>query len=279
MVEIYDGFDGSVGGNSFSSYRKNLGNKLFIYSCSRIMSDLLNFDLISPENAIIRKEISKTKEYYEQKFPFGSINRGSHKPKEIKLVDDNDIIYHKTIQNLIDSYPNHGFIIRTYFSKYDYIKPYKNLVKSYFKSITLPKRNDGSMVLMLRDSQRDKSFKLPDEYYMNIVNNSSFNKLYISFDHEIMHLKLLNKLSKYNPIIIDGDIISVFKEITSFDTIVACQGTFSFWASFLSEANKIYWPITSDGPNSGYNSVNPVYNTYVNLLVDDEDRYKHITIL
>jgi hypothetical protein len=279
MVLIYEGYDGSVDGNYFSSYRKNLGNKLFIYACSRIMSDILNCDLICPENPIIRKEIFKTKEYCEQKFPFGSIIRGSKPPKEFKVIEDSDLIYFKNIKNIIDSHPNHGFVIKSYFSKYDYIKPYKDSVREYFKSITSPKRNDGDMVIMLRDSHRDKSFKLPDDYYLKIIEREDFNQLHISFDHEINHLSLLNKLSKYNPIIIDGNIIEVFKELTSFDKIVSCQGTFSFWVSFLSSADKIYWPITIDGPNSGINSINPVYNTYVNLLVDDEDKYQHIKVL
>ena len=83
---------------------------------------------------------------------------------------------------------------------------------------------------------------------------------------------------KYNPKFIDGDILDVFSEITSFNKIIAAQGTFSFWACLLSSAEKIYWPITNDGPNSGSNSNNPIYNTYVNLIVDDEDRYSFINV-
>jgi hypothetical protein len=230
-------------------------------------------DLMGRSMALIFLVIEKTLEINY------SFIRGSQVPKEFKLVEDHDSIYHGNIQKIIDEYPNHGFIIKSYFSKYDYIKPYKDSVRSYFETITSPKRNDNNMVIMLRDSYLDRSFKLPNNYYLDIIESENFNQLYISFDHEIMHLDLLNKLSKYKPIIIDGNIIDVFKEISSFDKIVACQGTFSFWASFLSNADKIYWPITMDGPNSGTNSENPVYNTYVNLLVDDEDRYKHITIL
>ena len=46
----------------------------------------------------------------------------------------------------------------------------------------------------------------------------------------------------------------------------------------LSNADKIYWPITNDGPNSGKNSNNAVFNTYVNLVVDDEPRYEFINV-
>lgn len=278
MVEIYDGYDGSVNDKYFSTYKKNFGNKLFIYGCSRIIADLLGYDLISPENALIRRELNSTKSYHEQVFPFGSVKNGNIINHPIKEVYDNDIVDVKSIENLIKKYPNHGFIIKSYFSKYDYIKPYKNMVKNYYKSITLPKRTDDSLVIMLRDSYADRTFKLPDSYYLDILEKENFSKLYVSLDHEIMHRNLLTKISHYDPIIIDGDIIDVFKTVTSFNKIVACQGTFSFWGSFLSEADIIYWPITTNGPNSGSNSESIVFNTYVNLLVDDEPRYKHIKV-
>ena len=131
---------------------------------------------------------------------------------------------------------------------------------------------------MLRSSNHDGSFVLPDSYYLNIISQETFDNLYISFDHINKHQSLINKLEKYNPKLIDGHILEVFSEITSFNTIIAAQGTFSFWACFLSKANKIYWPITNDGPNSGKNSDNPVFNSYVNLTVDDESRYELINV-
>ena len=160
----------------------------------------------------------------------------------------------------------------------DYIKPYKEMVKSYYSSLVLPKRNNNDIVLMLRNSRIDGTFVLPDEYYTNILDEENFDKLYISLDHIDKHTLLLEKLSKYNPTIIDGKIIDVFSQITSFNKIIASQGTFSFWACFLSNADKIYWPITNDGPNSGKNSNNSVFNTYVNLVVDDEPRYEFINV-
>jgi hypothetical protein len=131
---------------------------------------------------------------------------------------------------------------------------------------------------MLRSSNHDGSFVLPDSYYLDIIKNETFESLYIAFDHYHKHSGLINKLESYNPKLIEGNILEVFTEITSFNKIIAAQGTFSFWACFLSEAEKIYWPITNDGPNSGKNSDNSVFNTYVNLVVDDEERYEFINV-
>lgn len=277
MIKIYDEYDSYLDGGYFSSPRKNLGNKLFIYSACRIISELLGYELISPENALVRREDTENGQYKEILFPFKGV-KGNIVDNQIKVIQDGDIIHLGSIENLIQSYPNHGFINQSYFSKYDYIKPYKNKVKEYFKSIVKDKRGGNDLVIMLRSSNHDGSFVLPDSYYLNIISQETFDNLYISFDHINKHQSLINKLEKYNPKLIDGDILEVFSEITSFNTIIAAQGTFSFWACFLSNANKIYWPITNDGPNSGKNSDNPVFNSYVNLTVDDESRYELINV-
>ena len=277
MIKIYDEYDSYLDGGYFSSPRKNLGNKLFIYSACRIISELLGYELVSPENALVRREDTENGQYKEILFPFKGV-KGNIVDNQIKVIQDGDIIQLGSIENLIQSYPNHGFLNQSYFSKYDYIKPYKTKVKEYFKSIVKDKRVGNDLVIMLRSSNYDGSFVLPDSYYLNIISQETFDNLYISFDHINKHQSLINKLEKYNPKLIDGDILDVFSEITSFNTIIAAQGTFSFWACFLSNANKIYWPITNDGPNSGKNSDNPVFNSYVNLTVDDESRYELINV-
>lgn len=274
MVEISDKYDTSTMGNFFTSYNKNLGNKLFIYACSRIMADLLNCDLICPENAIIRRENQNTHTYENEIFPYGSIGGRQKITNQIRVVNDNDIASLGSITNLINQFPNYGFFIQTYFSKYDYIKPHKELVKDYFKSLVQPKRNTNDLVIMLRNSNMAGNFMLPDKYYLDIIEKENFDNLYISLDHRKKHQSLLTKLEKYNPIFIENTILNVFSEITSFNKIIASQGTFSFWSCFLSNAEKIYWPITNDGPNSN----NSTWGSLVNLKVDDESRYQHVNV-
>ena len=278
MVEIYDEYDPSLDGGHFSTYRKNLGNKLFIYAGCRIIADLLNYDLISPNNALIRRENNKTGLYEDQIFPFKSITGRTITNSPVKSITDTDIVSLQSIINLIDLYPNHKFINQCYFSKYDYIKPYKNMVKEYYKELVQPKRKTNDIVMMLRSSRLDGSFVLPDDYYLNILEKENFNNLYVSLDHVDKHESLLIKLQKFNPKFIDGKILELFSEITSFNKIIASQGTFSFWACFLSNADKIYWPLTNDGPNSGKNSDKVVFKDYVNLIVDDEPRYEFINV-
>lgn len=278
MIEIYDEYEPNLDGGYFSTYRKNLGNKLFIYAGCRIIADILNYDLISPENALVRRENNETGDYEDQIFPFKSVLNRKKIYEPTKIITDYDIVNLHSIDKLINSYPNHRFINQCYFSKYDYIKPYKHMVKEYYKSLVKEKRKNNDIVLMLRNSRIDGSFILPDDYYLNILEKETFDKLYISLDHIDKHQSLLDKLKKFNPEFINKKILDLFLEITSFNKIIAAQGTFSFWACFLSNADKIYWPITNDGPNSGKNSNKVVFKDYVNLIVDDEPRYQFINI-
>jgi hypothetical protein len=122
---------------------------------------------------------------------------------------------------------------------------------------------------LLRDSGIDPTFKIPDDYYLEILNKLKFEKLYVSIDHPNKHQNLLSKITKYNPIIFDLPILELFKIITTKKTIIGCQGTFSFWACWLSNAEKIYWPITTIGPNT-------IGHNFINLNVDDEERYEWV---
>ena len=274
MITFYDEYIDSLLGGHFSSFRKNLGNKLFIYGVSRVASDILDYDLILPPNPLIRRELTSVGNYVNEEFPFKSVTGKKRVETPIKTMDDIDLYNFNGVEGFLNHYQNHHIEVLGYFTKYDYIKPYKEKIRSYYSSLVKPKRNNNDMVIMLRNSRDDGRFVLPDDYYLNILENESFDKFYVGYDHLYQHQSLINKIEKYNPIYLEAGILDIFSEITSFNKIVACQGTFSFWTSFLSNADKIYWPTTNDGPNSN----NEVFAQFVNLKVDDEDRYTFVPI-
>lgn len=249
--------------DSFASCGRNLGNKLFTYAVGRIFANELNCMLSIPPQSYIKRSGTNTL------FPYGNTDGRVIAGDSYYVCDENlnRIGLEQTLLNCKDK----GAFLDGYFSKYDYIRPFKTFVKTIYKDISLENDNLNDVVIMLRDSHCDHTFKLPDEYYFNILEKLTFNNLYICFDHLNRHTSLIDGLQKYSPKLIDLDIMDVFKFITSKNTIIACQGTFSFWASFLSNAKKIYWPITNIGPNQqGQWSVN--------LTVDDEERFEFIHI-
>lgn len=247
--------------NDFAPANRNFGNKLFTYAIGRIFSSELDLKLVVPENSHIQRG------GIVMDFPYGNIDG--------RIIDDEYYVSDHSmnelgINTILENCKNRGVFLDGYFLKYEYIKYYKNFIRSIYKDLTYDNDGKNDVVIMLRDSNCDGTFKLNDEYYLNILNSLNFDNLYISYDHFNKHLSLFEKLKKFSPNFIDDNIIEVFKLITSKNTIIACQGTFSFWASFLSNANKIYWPITKIGPNSP--------SWCVNLSVDDETRYEFITL-
>lgn len=274
MVEIFNDYSDHLQGGWFSTYRKNLGNKLFTYATSRIIADILDYNLILPEESYIRRESQVTGKYVIEKFPLNSIlNRKSIDFDPI-VIDDNTFINYGSIENFLKHIKENKIVSTGYYSKYEYLKPYKDKIKNFYSDFKQKKRNNNDIVMMLRNSRDDSRFVIEDDYYINILENESFDNLYVSLDHTYQHSSILEKIRKYNPTFIERGILDLFKEVTSFNKIIASQGTFSFWACFLSDANVIYWPITKDGPNSN----NITHGQHINLIVDDEDRYKFIKL-
>lgn len=273
-VEIYDGPYENDSTGYFSTPRKNLGNKLFIYAGSRIISDILNCNLKVPHEPLVRRELFDYGTYQTEVFPFTGINNRKNLEGPVRYLNDNDIISRGTIENFLIDNQDRPIVVMSYFSKYDYIKPYKKWVNNYYSKLIKQKRQDNSLIMMLRDSRDDARFKLDPQYYLDILERETFDTLYVSYDHFYKHQELFSKIKKYNPIFLESDILTLFKEVTSFDKIIGCQGTFSFWACWLSNASKIYWPISRDGPNSNNNA----FGGGVNLLVDDEPRYEIINL-
>ena len=247
--------------NEFSSLGRNFGNKLFTYAVGRIIAEKLNYKLLLPENSKIHRE------GIVMDFPYQSIDGITNEDSELFYVSDYSM-NQTGIEDVIQKGDNKKIHLDGYFLKYDYIKNYKTEVKNYF--IDLVEKNDekNDIIILLRDSNCDSTFKLPDDYYLNILSGLTFENLYVSYDHKHKHQSLIKSLEDYNPILLDMNIIDLFKFITSKNTIIACQGTYSFWSCFLSTAKTIYWPITNIGPNS--------FDWSVNLTVDDDDRYKMI---
>jgi hypothetical protein len=248
--------------DNFANHNRNLGNKLFTYAVSKIIADKYGYKLVIPNNSLIQRNNILTD------FPFKS-NDGIIINNPEYYISDHSM-YDKGFDNVLTECKDKNVFLDGYFLKYDYVKKYKNKIKNLYNNLTSNFDNKNDVIILLRDSNNDGSFKLPDNYYLDILSNLNFDKLYISYDHIEKHKSLIDSLSNYSPILLDLDIIELFKYITSKKTIIGCQGTFSFWACWLSNAEKIYWPLTTIGPN------NPEW--CVNLTVDDDDRYTFIKI-
>jgi hypothetical protein len=274
MIEIYNDWDPFDSGEWFATEKKNFGHKLFAYLVPRIMSELLNYNLIVPNNSYIGKiNKSNNNEFEKILFPFESIlDRQSFTENVVELNDES--LKNSNIETFVKNIKGNKIYSKCNCANYHYIKPYKALVKEIMKDLILPKNHSNDILLFLRKSRRAHTYRIPDSYYLKILENEKFEKMYISVDDIDRHYNLYQELKKYNPIILEGDILENFKLATSFNKMICSQGQFSFFAAWLSEAEKIYWPITNVGPNAGPE----VHGHHLNLKVDDEERYTFINI-
>lgn len=245
----------------FNHHSINFGNKLFIYGISRYIAEYygLRFER---DNYF---SIYRGKEVYD--FPYGNL--------EGKEISEPEFVIHDwvnyTFERLISECKDKRVIWAGYYLRYDILKPIKNYIKNLYKDLTLPADNKNDVVILLRNSNQDSTFSLPDDYYVNILKNLKFDNLYVSYDHLEKHTQLLDKLSCYSPILLDLNSMDLLRTITSKKTLLCCQGTYSFWAAFLSNAEKIYWPITKIGPNR-------LDDPYVKLNIDDDNRIEFVNI-
>lgn len=266
MLTIFDGYEQYLQGPSFSSARKNLGNKLFIYASHYLLAEMMDCSLVVPSDPLIQRN------GVFEKFPYGSISRTDRESKPERWLSFSEVLVLGSIPAVAQEFMDYNVTSNAEFSNYKYIQPYKSKIRNLYRDLINPQKTSNDIILLLRSSNHDRSFILPDDYYISILEEESFENLYISYDHYENHLNLFAKLEKYNPILLDLPILELFKEVTSFKKLVCSQGTFSFWAGLLSQAEKIYWPVTNAGPNK-------LNDPGVNLLVDDEPRYTHVDVI
>lgn len=259
------------------SFKGNLGNNLFQYSIGRIIAEELGYNLQTPGipgfpqtyvNIVDRKSFSNPTE--------------THGPWQ-------DI----DLQGILRNRNDRRIIIHGHFEKYEYYKPYKERIKKW---LLMDERisndydlDDNSLVVHLRLFGDDYNYQLPISYYHDCIKKSGCRKIYICTDVPT-DTRLEQFKKEYNAIIcnqypplIDLGIVednrshstitsSVrdFKVLSSAKNIVMSRSTFSWWAAWLSNASKIYFP-KSDQGLWGKHDPRPHMN--INLDIDDEERF------
>lgn len=131
-------------------------------------------------------------------------------------------------------------------SKLDLYYYKKGLIKTHIRDLT-----PDDVVIHFRTGdllaeERINRF-LDFNYYEQILSILKFNRLFIvteknTFEKENFYL--IAPFLKYNPIFCSNDMMTDFNFIRLFDTIIMSQSSFSFWAQLLSNATKIYVPVT-----------------------------------
>lgn len=237
------------------------GNNLFQYIAARLLAEFHNKDLVV---------VPPSKDYYAIK---DLENIGVDFSKEQKtgnFVNVNEQNYRLAFS---PEYSNFDFVLFGYFEDYTFFHKKIDLIKSWLPEID--ERQDNDLVIHFRAGDRlfyknEFQYKPKVESYLNAIEKFDFSNLHIVTDmvewdylteeklkKMEFHIKVpkeksvpvqlsidyfnsfIDGLSKYNPIVKRRTISEDFNFIRSFDNILFQHGTLGWWASVLSEANKV----------------------------------------
>lgn len=109
----------------------------------------------------------------------------------------------------------------------------------------------------------------PFSFYQEAIESSSFNKVCIITDDP--RDPFLKRFQKYKPTVICSHYLSDFALLTRAKKLILSPSTFSWWGAFLSNAEKILFPIPQHGIWS------PDYGQEVDLTMPSRfTQYKYI---
>jgi hypothetical protein len=231
------------------NYLGRFGNQLFQYAIGRIISEKKNLSIISgnygdPEE----KEIS--------------IFKSSEQEQRI-IVHDNPLVIRGFKLDYDEIFEHSGkYILYGYFQDYENILPYKDFIKSLYN---FEKKKD---LYRLTDYYTSGG-SLDMDYYMDVIEQSQKIPVIYTDDSNNPCIQIIK--DTYNCKVHNNSSWIDFVELSSYKHICISQSSFSWWAAWLSNAEKIYYPLSSKKYWQHRNDGNDV-----NLVVTDEDRYIYI---
>ncbi len=237
------------------------GNNIFQYVAARQLSEFLGSELFV---------LPFTSDYYAIPDLAGI---GICCTQNTNVTDPIHIGDHNYSHAFSDSLKGQDVLLTGYFENYKYY--FKNLdkIKSWFPKVD--NRDNDDLVLHMRTG--DRLFMKNEFYtkprikdYLRAIENFHFTNLYIvtdmpswstvtkgelsamKFHHDVPPSErvpvddsvvyineIIQGLEKYKPTIHKGSIVEDFNFIRSFKNILFEHGTLSWWASLLSDAEKV----------------------------------------
>lgn len=254
-----------------SNYQGRLGNHMFQFAWAKAASIELSYNLSVPGIACdpdgdVGSLFPKThnlrfykREEYEQ-FP----------EKELLTLTDNtspwitnscldfNLIKEKQIKNI------RGI---GYYQNYHAFKKHKNVIREYF-TLDYNEQGKDTLALHVRLDDFPNEYRCSSEYYFKCIEQREAKNVLV-FTDEVHHpfIELLKQ--KYSNLSVNmsydcsgSNNKQILSYMSSCDEIVMSKSTYSWWAAFLGNAKKVYFPSTENE-----------YFSDKNLFVDDEDRY------
>jgi len=232
-------------------YRGRFGNNIFQYCLGRIIAERLGYRLkVAPIPGF-----PNTKAIID-----GKDNTGC--PKQVLKGQKIDL------ESVLQDNTPRMIVLEGEFQRYEYYKPYKELIKNNWLKPSIPTQEDigpEDIVLCIRRSDLVPAEVVPASFFDDAMDRASYKRVFIcSESPDDPFVKRFKK--RYRATVRPVGTLDNFGFIMLFKKIVISPSSFYWWASFLSSATEIYFPI----PLSGWWSHE---HPTLDLVVDDEDRY------
>lgn len=204
-------------------FRGTLGNQLWQYSVGRILAEQNHLMFLAP------------------KIP-GFSEASRFKPGRIELSKSFKAEGHCLPKQL----PKKRIILDGHFERFEYIQGYRSEIQRWFRMDAKPKflPNPTDLVVSIRRGKNGWPIELcpTSDYYVSLMNQINADKIWICTDSpEDSYFDSILKAFPQSSIV-NMTYLEQFNFIKSAKQVVMAPSTFTFWATYLGNAERVYWP-------------------------------------
>jgi hypothetical protein len=229
-------------------YAGAFGNNLFQYAAGRI--------------------ISKKNLYFLNKHKPGNFLETIDEDNQIKIFN-NTLSVRGNKLDYENIFKHKGRIyLEGFYQCYENFRNYKDYIKKIYYFEKDKQLYDDSLIgvhIRLTD-YTIQNHHLPMEYYIDCIKDSKKFPIIYTDDPHSDYIKELK--GKINCEVRCNSEWQDFLELSSYKNILISQSSFSWWSAWLSNATKIYYPLT---PKNYWRHNKDIDDA--NLIVTDEPRY------
>jgi hypothetical protein len=245
------------------------GNQLFPYFLGRIISEHLKFKLFGPyknDGEFCLHDIEIT--YNQPGFNFYDkpvVQYGVQGNSETEHPDFN-------LDDILNDKSPRQIVLDGYLQRKKWFLPYKDTIVKWFNPIKYDvSKDDVAVHVRLGDLllPNMRSVLTPLEYYIESIENIKFSKVTICTDSPDDREFIEPLCKRFNATLFKGNEKESISFLSSHNNLILSQGTFSFWAAFLSNGENIINLI----PKTGFNSLE--MRNKIDLMLEGPN-YKYI---
>lgn len=228
-------------------YVGRLGNQLFTYCYSRLVAERLGLRLVCEPIPGFDGTCASVD--------------GDELSDPITAIVDFDILHP-------DAVPRSKVEVRGFMQRAEYYVQSRQKIKSWLAtdaSQFKPGHDDLVVPVRLGDFTI-MNWVLDFDYYRRVVSQEKYKTIWVTTDQP--EHPYLNQFNEFDNVkYFRAEPLEHFKFIRDARNIALCRSTFSWWAAFVSNAQKIYYPVMTEQTHAWTN----VHANVVDLLVDSPE--------